>query len=456
MSFQPTRRGFVRSIGTLGLTAPLIWPRLTRAASANGKLNHACIGVNGMGWVDLNNIHRHDQVEIAAICDVDLNRRKQAEDLVPEANRYQDWRELLEKEGDRIDSVNVAVPDHNHALITINALRGGKHVYCQKPLCHDVAEVRAVAQETEKAGVVTQLGTQHASGIGDRMAVQFLREGVIGKVKHVYLCSNRPGAVDTYRLKGPRPDEGQTPPEHLNWDWWLGTAPERPFAPDIYHPRLWRAWQDFGTGWSGDIGCHIFSAPWLALGLTAPKTVRAHVQGSWRENEARRNDTWPQSDHIVWTFPGNEKTAADELTVEWFDGYFFPPPEVQAMYAGGDRFPGEAAMIIGTEGSLLLPHGSGPLLYPKEKFRRHPRPQLPGQNHYHRFIDGILEDYPTKSRFEVTGPMTETILLGTVAIRVPGTTLQWDSGHMRITNHTEANQYIQREYRDGWAVPGLA
>ncbi len=161
-------------------------------------------------------------------------------------------------------------------------------------MCHDVAEVRDLTKAAVKAGVITQLGTQVASSLGDRTAVQWIREGVIGKVKHAYLCSNRPGAVARYRLVGPRPAQGQEVPAYLHWDQWIGTAPVRPYAPDIYHPAIWRTWQDFGTGWSGDIGCHIFDAVWKGLGLKAPLSVQAEVQKSWEESTERRADTWPR------------------------------------------------------------------------------------------------------------------------------------------------------------------
>ncbi|CAN5564973.1 hypothetical protein BH23BAC1_BH23BAC1_49650 [soil metagenome] len=156
-----------------------------------------------------------------------------------------------------------------------------------------------------------------ASSIGDRIAVQWIKDGVIGKIKHAYLCSNRPQAIETYRLVGPRPIEGQEPPSKLDWDLWIGTAPLRPYAPEIYHPSKWRAWQDFGTGWSGDIGCHIFDAVWKGLGLKAPTSIVAEVQKSWQDSPERRNDTWPQGDHITWIFPGNNLTESSELPLEW-------------------------------------------------------------------------------------------------------------------------------------------
>ena len=259
-----------------------------------------------MGGVDLSNFISHPKLEIVAICDVDKSHLAEAAKQAPAARQYTDWRELLAREGDRFDSCNVSVPDHMHGAIALAAIRAGKHVYCQKPLAHDVLECRALALAARKAGVVTQLGTQFAAGRGDRLAVKLLRRGVIGKVKRVVLCSNRPGA-EAVRLLGPRPAQGTPPPENLAWDLWIGTAPERPYAPTIYHPGIWRTWQDFGTGWSGDIGCHIFDAVWKGLGLTAPISVVAEVQDSWRNSPERRHDTWPQSDHITWMFSGSDK-----------------------------------------------------------------------------------------------------------------------------------------------------
>jgi predicted dehydrogenase len=452
------RRQFLTlaAAGGLGLAAGCATtPR--RVVTTHAKLQHACIGVGGMGHVDLTNFKTHERLDIVALCDVDKTTLDAAALLVPGARLYRDWRELLAKEGARVDSVNVAVPDHMHASIELAAIRAGKHVYGQKPLAHDVAECRALALAAQRAGVVTQLGTQHAAGVGDRMAVHFLRQGLIGDVKRVVLCSNRSGVIGKYRLEGPRPAQGVPPPPNLDWNLWLGSAPVRDYAPDIYHPMKWRTWQDFGTGWSGDIGCHIFDAPWKGLGLTAPKSVVAEVQASWRDTPARRGDTWPQSDHITWVFPGNMMTGGKDLTVEWFDGDMFPPDEVQAIAKAGDmeKYPEEAAMVIGTEGALLLPHTSGPHLYPHDKFQGIVRPNLKGPSHYHRFVNACLGGEMTESHFGQTGPMAEAIILGTVAIRTPGTVLEWDARHLRFPNAPQADHLLRRTYRDGWQVAGI-
>jgi predicted dehydrogenase len=453
-----SRRQFLRTASVAGLAAPFVISCRSlhpsaKVISPNAKLNHACVGVGGMGWVDLQNFLQHKRVNVTALCDVDANNLDKAAKAAPGARLYSDWRELLQKEGDKIDSVNVAVPDHTHFAIAYSAIQRGKHVYCQKPLCHDVAEVRVLTHAAVKRGVITQLGTQVASTVHDRTGVIWLKEERIGKITHAYLCSNRPGAVEGYRLKGPRPAVSQAPPSTLNWDLWLGTAPTRPYASEIYHPTKWRAWQDFGTGWSGDIGCHIFDPVWKGLGLRAPLTVRAEVQKSWQDSPERRTDTWPQGDHITWIFPGNEHIAGKELVLEWFDGQYYPPEHIRKL-ASPDlkEYPPESSMLIGTEGSLLIPHGYPPQLLPEEKFKDIKRPELPPRNHYHHFVDACLGGEKTESHFAQTGPMAEAILLGTVAIRMPGQKLEWGPGSLSFKNQPEANRLLARTYREGWRL----
>lgn len=446
-----SRRKFIQTTATAAIAAPFF----LESCAPKTKLRHACIGVGGMmGLGDLQNFVSHPDVQVVAICDVDTHFLNKALEIVPEARTYTDWREMFKTEAGNIDSVNVTVPDHNHFTISYHAIQLGKHVYCQKPMCHDVAEVRLLTEAAVKQGVMTQLGTQHASSANDRKAVQLIKDGVIGKVKHVYLCSNRPGAVENYRPAGPRPAEGENPPENLNWDIWIGTAPMRQYVPKIYHPWLWRGWLDFGTGWSGDIGCHIFDAVWKGLGLTPPKTVVADVQKSWIESPERQADNWPQGNHITWIFPGNELTEKNELPLEWFDGEFYPPQEIQDLFHG-EQYPVESAMLVGTEGSLLVAHGNDLVLLPQSKFKDHKIPNYKDRNHYHHFVDACLGGENTESNFTQSGPMTEAILLGTVAARVPNVVLEWDSANLRIGNNEYANSLLRRQYRNGWQVAGF-
>ena len=465
-----SRRHFLRVAAVAAAGAPFIFPSRLRAESPNGKLNHACIGVGRQGELDLKNLLTHNRIQIVALCDVDSQHLTAAAKLVPGARLYSDWREMFEKEGNKIDSVNVTVPDHNHYVIAHTAIQRGKHVYCQKPMCHDLTEVRVLTTEAIHKGVVTQLGVQHSSQIADRMTVEILKGGAIGKIKHVYLCSTR-RAENRFEL--PHTPTGE-PPSYLRWDVWIGTAPMRPYVPNrphepnVYHPARWRSWQDFGTSWCADMGPHLFDATWRSLGLKAPTTVVARVEESWLNSKERRADNWPHSEQVTWTFPGNELIDGNELTVDWFDGAFDVPKEVRdlvptearelAAHKNGKKkekakdYPFEAALLIGTNGILLKEIDSAPLLFPREKFKTYARPKLRGRDHYHQFVDACLGNAKAEANFAQTGPMMEAILLGTVAIRCPGQRLTWDAPLMKIPNHPDAERFLKRQYRDGWQV----
>ncbi len=467
-----TRRRFFNRAALIA-GAPFVSRQRARGASPNGKLQHACIGVTRMGENDLRNFLAHERLEIVAICDVDSGHLEKAAQLVPAARRYTDWREMFAKEGDRIDSANVTTPDHMHFPIAHEALRLGKHVYCQKPMCHDIAEVRLLTEFADQKGVVTQLGTQHASKLGDRMMVQYMRDGVIGKIKRAYLCTNRPAPN---RLGGPRPAEGQAPPPELDWEGWLGTAPWRPFVPEIYHPARWRAWKDFSTSWVGDMGSHLLDATWRALGLRAPKSVIAQAEWNWLQDatwkaldkkalgspdretllqtaDARQKENWPLNDHVTWTFDGGPLVDGDEMVIEWFDGESVPPKDIQALDPSG-KFPSEGTLVVGTEGAILQRTGGAPMLLPREKFQARPKPDLPPRDHYAHFVDACLGGERTESHLAQTGPMTEAILLASIALRLPGQRLEWDAAGMRIPNFPEAERFLRRTYRDGWKVDG--
>jgi predicted dehydrogenase len=443
-----SRRRFLRTAVAGAVAAPFVLPSGLWGASPNSRLCHACIGVTRMGHNDLMNFRQHEKVQIVALCDVDTQHLDAGAKLVPGARLYTDWRELFEKEGDKIDAVNVTTPDHMHFPIAYTAVRRGTHLYCQKPMCHDLAEVRMLTEAAVRAGIVTQLGTQFASSIAERMTVQLIRSGAIGKIKHVYLCSNREAPN---RVRGPRPPKGEEPPPHLKWDLWIGTAPMRPYAPDTYHPAKWRGWLDFGTSWCADMGCHILDATWRGLGLKAPTTVEAEVEESWKNSPERRADNWPQSEHVTWTFPGNDRIEGPELAVEWFDGAMLPPREARDLNPTG-KYPLEAALLVGTEGAILHQHGTGPQLLPKEKYRTYERPKPSPRDHYRHFVDACLGGEQTEANFAQTGPMTEAILLGTVAIRCFGLRLKWDASAMKFSDNPDAQRYLKRHYRDGWQV----
>src|SRR3972149_5561639 len=265
-SSDPTRRSFLKQTAAIaGLAA--FMPRLSLGNSANSRLQHASIGVGGMGWSDLNSILNGGATEIVAICDVDADSPPKAAEKLPNARKYRDWRELLEREADKIDSVNVSTPDHMHAPIAMSAIRLGKHVYCQKPLTHTVYEARQLTLAARQANVVTQMGIQIHADVTYRMAVRIIQDGAIGKIKewHSWQGSGHPG--------GGRP-EGQDPvPPNLDWDKWIGVAPMRPYKKDIYHPARWRGWREFGSGVMGDFACHIFDPVFTALELSHCQSV---------------------------------------------------------------------------------------------------------------------------------------------------------------------------------------
>ena len=371
------------------------------------RLNVAGIGVGGMGR---SNLKRCSEVaNIVALCDVDQKLAAKTFAEYPKAKVYTDYREMIAKQKD-IDAIVIATPDHTHAMIAMEAMRAGKHVYVQKPMTYSVSEARLLTEAARKYKVVTQMGNQGHSEEGLRLMQEWFAAGALGQIRDVHCWTNRP----IWPQGMPRPTETPAVPTGLDWDLWIGPAPMRPYHP-TYHPFAWRAWQDFGTGWSGDIGCHIFDPVWKGLGLKAPLTVWAEVQESWKNSPARRADNWPQGDHIIWTFPGDDKMASGELELEWFDGEYYPPEHIRKLYSNDlKEYPPESAMLIGTEGSLLIPHGSPPQLLPEDKFSNIQRPKFPPRNHYHHFVDACLGQEMTESHFAQTGPMTEAILLGTL------------------------------------------
>jgi predicted dehydrogenase len=224
---------------------------------------------------------------------------------------------------------------------------------------------------------------------------------------------------------------------------------------DGYHPGRWRQVLDFGTGWSGDIGCHIFDAAWKGFNLTKPISVKAKVDEEWKNNPERRAQLWSSGNHITWTFGGIPQSGHKPFTREWFDGEFYPHEDAQeyARMAGFEKFPEEGLIVFGSEGAMLLPHTGGAIMLPKNKFESFEKPKMGGRNHYHHFLDAARGEAENESFFERTGPMTEAILLGTVATRVPDVELRWEAAGMRIPNSMEATKLLSRTYRKGWEAP---
>ncbi len=435
------RRAFLKQLGLASLAAPFVTRGLL-AVSPNSILRHASFGTAGMAGSDIGALTASKFVKLVAVADVDSNRSAELKKRMPDIKVYQDWRELLDKEHNNIDSVNVSTPDHMHAPIEMSAMQLGKHVYGQKPLAHDIYEVRQLTLMARRQKLVTQMGIQIHSEVDYRLAVQFVQDGVIGKIKEVHSFSNKKWGDPNLR-----PDRSDPQPPNFNWDLWLGVVSERPFLGDTYyHPANWRKRLDFGTGTFGDMGCHIYDPVFKALELTAPISVRS-------EGPAPNAYNWANNAIIYYVFPGNKLTEEKTVKVTWYDGDQRPPHEVQALLEG-DKLPEQGSIFIGTKGVLLLPHVAKPQLYPDAQFKNHALPTLPSQNHWTQFAEACRGNGKTSAHFDYAGPLTETVLLGGVATRFPHTTLAWNAAEVKF-DLSEANQLLRRNYRKGWEVAGL-
>lgn len=431
-----SRRSVLKLLGTTAVGAPFITSRLM-AQSPSNTVRHACFGTGGQAWSDLMQFANCKNVEIVAVCDVDLTRTADAHKKFPKARVYQDWRELLDKEAKNIDSVNVSVPDHMHAPIGMAAMQLGKHLYGQKPLAHDLSEVRKMTEMAADKKVVTQMGIQCHATAYYQIAAQVMRDEVIGKVREIHSwCAKSWGDMEA------KPDRTDPIPEGFNWNEWLGVCAERPFiGGEYYHPENWRKRLDFGTGTLGDMGCHIFDPLYMGLGLGAPLSVRSEgpVPNKWN---------WALNGKVIYQFKGTPHTKGETFNIVWYDGTSHPPAEVMAM-TGKDKLPQSGSILIGTEGVMLLPHYLLPELTPTAKFKDYKLPRIKGYNHYGQFIDACRGEDKTTADFAYAGPLTEAILIGGIASRFQNTTLKWNSPELKF-DLAEANSFVRRDYRTGW------
>ncbi len=396
-----------------------------------------------MGWSDLTQLALQPRFKLVALCDVDSKQAERAQKQFPDARVYRDWRELLDKEAKNLDSVNVSTPDHMHAPIAVSAMELGKHVYGQKPLAHDLYEVRRMTEVAQKNKVVTQMGIQIHSAAEYRVGVQIVQSGAIGKIKEVHSwCPKSWGDTSA------KPTRVDSVPANLDWNLWLGVCAERPFIGDAYyHPANWRKRLDFGTGTFGDMGCHIFDPVFKVLELAAPISVRS-------EGLPPNEWNWALDSKIHYTFAGTKYIADKILPVTWYDGAAKPPAEVIALLGKGEM-PNSGSIFIGTDGVMVMPHVGKPQLYPEAKFKDFKFPEIGEANHWGSFVSACLGEGKTSANFAYAGPLTEAVLLGGVASRFPKTTLEWNARKLKF-NLGEANQYVRRTYRKGWSIKGLS
>ena len=451
-----TRRAFLAA----ATTTAAISARRTHGAevvpgkkSPNEKLNVAGIGVGGMGRGNLDAIGPTEN--IVALCDVDAQYAGDTFKTYSGAKRYADYRKMFDAEDDNIDGVVIATPDHTHAVIAMEAIRRGKHVYCQKPLTHSIAEARALTEAARKAGVQTQMGNQGHSSGAIRQCWEWVRAGVIGPVRQVYAWTDRPvggNPWSDFPIMA-RPEETPAVPEHLDWDLWLGPAQARPYHP-IYHPMTWRGFVDFGTGPLGDMGCHILDPAFWALDLGHPTRVEASTT---HYQPGVSSETYPRACIVRYHFPARGQMPPVALT--WFDGRLKPPiPEgLPADYDFGTN----GALFIGEKGMIRHgSHGAGgihllPADFAKDAELPEPSleriPQLPGA-HERDWLRACKTGKPASSSFEYGGPLTEMVLLGVLALRMKDHRLEWDGKSMRVTNSADAQELVDPPYRKGWRL----
>ncbi len=477
MKRKLSRRTFVQAAGAAVGSAAFSYPIPTIARGRLEKPTLLGIGAGGKGRADLAGATKagFDVIALADVVDVkklgalqDKRTKSMAEvrNAYPQAQFGNDYRELIADLGDKIDAVTVSTPDHHHFHASVQAMNAGKHVYCQKPLTHGIWEARMMAAIAAKTGVKTQMGNQAHAHDHMRRCVELIRAGMIGKVKEVHTWTNRPIWAQGFASPPPATEV----PRAIDWKQWIGPAPFVDYNPAIA-PFAWRGWWDFGTGALGDMACHIMDLGYWAMKPGPPTSVVAQENGATRYSP-------PINSKITWQFAPNEYSASDGFTINWYDGFVdakFNRESWKIDKASNEyNHPGEdilegmdfekfGSVIVGEHGKLFF-NRSGKNAWALRTDThvdgfKWPEPSLPraaGQDNYQEWYDAIQGTIPRcESHFALAGPMTETILLGVIAQRVPGDTLEWDATKMEIVDRPELGKYIRRDYSPGWDAKDL-
>jgi predicted dehydrogenase len=473
---QSTRRAFIKSAAVAGATLAAGLPGCApdrRDSGMTGRrpepadtafaprregLRVAFIGTGGMGGSHVGDIRKiEDEKKMGltcpCFCDVDRREWVKVQELFPGAVGYQDYREMLDKEAANIDAVMIGIPDHQHYPATVLAMRLGKHVYTQKPLTHTPWEARQLAHAASKYNVVTQMGNQGHSWDGNRKVYEYIHGGLLGDIRETHTWTNRP----VWPQGVARPENKDDVPAELDWDLWLGPAPERPYADKAYHRFNWRGWWDFGAGALGDMACHTMDCLFWSLDPGSPTSIEPLASTPIVPDNAPpdRKETFPTASIVKWEFPRDGSRRA--FTSYWYDGQL--RPEVPAVLKYGRRLPSTGSLLVGTKNTLLVggDYGERPRLIPDERHKEVGDPpqileRSPG--HIEEWIMACKGEKPigfARSNFAYAGPFTETILLGNIALRV-GQRLEWDAKNMAFPNLPEANVFVSKEYREGWNV----
>lgn len=490
-----TRRSFIKNslLTAAGFT---IVPRSVLGGKGytapSDQLHVACVGCGNKAYSDITNIASTpgNKAVISYLCDVDERQAVKARKDFPKAGFYHDWREMFEKEHKNFDAVVVAIPDHNHAIVGLNAMKLNKHLYLEKPLTHDIYEARILTEAAKKYRVVTQMGNQLSSADGVRKLKEWFDADIIGDIRKVYNWTNRP----VWPSGIPWPTEHPKVPKELNWDLWQGTAQETKYVPNLV-PQKWRGWWDYGTGSLGDMGCHIMGPSFKVLGLGYPTKITCNVASAYSDwgKEAYTPKSIPNANQIRYKF--NLKDGR-EIEFYWYDGGLLPPrpeeldPDIDmneeffSGYFGATIFVGTRGTIVCGEGGLnprLLPLSLNNDINIHEKY---PRVNGGAKGHYWQWVEaaiaGYENDYKGNAALPVIGKekayvdspivgygglLTESVLMGNLVMRSSGLRQKtkngykypgrhkefiWDGAHMKMTNFEPANQFVKREYRKGW------
>ncbi|MGC8784098.1 MAG: Gfo/Idh/MocA family oxidoreductase [Armatimonadota bacterium] len=436
MSQKMDRRTFLKGAAIGGLSFLFLRDsRLAFAYQQNEKLNIAMIGAGGRGRGNLDGVLSEN---IVALCDVDERLAYSAQQAVPNAKFFKDFRKMLEQMRKEIDAVVVSTPDHTHAVAAAMAIRMGKHVYCEKPLTRTIWEARMLRDLARRYKVATQMGNQGTASNELRQGVEVIQSGVLGKVTEVHVWSNRP----IWPQGIARPKEEMIIPDGLDWDLWLGPAPKRPYH-EAYHPFKWRGWIDFGTGAIGDMACHTMNMAFWALNLRDPVSIEAETSGV-------NGETFPKWSIVRYQFPQRGGLAPCKMV--WYDGGQKPPVDLLQ----GEQMADSGLLLIGSEGTLYSPgdYGAPFVLLPREKFANYqpPAPSIPrSPGHHQEWINACKGGPPAMSNFDYASALTETALLGNLAI-ITGERINWDARRMKAVNCPKADKFIHPAYRKGWAI----
>ena len=471
MAARYHRRRFLRNTAGIAAAAAASGvcsaPYVLAERSPNSKLNIAGIGVGGRGGAHVQSSLDENLVAVSDAaagslhgCLRRVERHYQEKGIDrPLPKTFSDYRKMFDEMHGQIDAVFVGTPDHHHAPASMRAIKLDKHVYCEKPLTYSIDEARQLAEAARAHGVATQMGNQGRAGESWRLLCEMVWAGAIGAVREVHVWTDRPGIATRFWWPqgGGRPAGADPVPAGLDWDVWLGPAPQRPYLDTyqegkfqgkrVYQPFVWRGWWDFGTGALGDIGCHAISGTFTALKIEYASAVELI-----KDSGDGTAEMFPSASTIRWEIPARGDMPACQLF--WYDGGHYPPREVGEL-AEGQSYPSNGTILVGEQGKIAL-YGN-PRLMPESKMRdyRMPAPSIPRcqSDHFQEWVAACKGGTAPFSNFDHAGPLTEFVLLGNLAIRAgAGQKVLWDGKSMKSTNRPELNALVSRQYRSGWEL----